>query len=80
MSSFILVYRFITAGDTNIKVAFIFTDSYKYYLDQGFLPSLDSECTYCLENPLSIDDVNSIIDHILVRPPANENKMYSAEV
>uniref|UniRef100_K1PA87 Endonuclease/exonuclease/phosphatase domain-containing protein n=1 Tax=Magallana gigas TaxID=29159 RepID=K1PA87_MAGGI len=54
-------------------------DSYKYYLDQGFLPSLDSECTYCIENPLSIDDVNSIIDHILVRPPANENKKYSAE-
>lgn len=62
------------------KSSIYFTDSYKYYIDQGFLPSLDSECTYCIENPLSIDDVNSIIDHILVRPPANENKKYSAEV
>nr|XP_022335421.1 uncharacterized protein LOC111132064 [Crassostrea virginica] len=44
-----------------------FMDSYNFYKNSGFMPSLDSVCTFCLENPLADDDVNSLIDHVLVR-------------
>lgn len=51
-----------------VNVVFIvILDSYNFYKNSGFMPSLDSVCTFCLENPLADDDVNSLIDHVLVR-------------
>lgn len=64
-----------------IVYSFIVLDSYKYYKSQMFMPTFETTCTYCLENPLAMDiDSGSIIDQVLVRTPEGDIATYKTMV
>ena len=67
LSSYPLIKRLKVYHQIVNVVFIVILDSYNFYKNSGFMPSLDSVCTFCLENPLADDDVNSLIDHVLVR-------------
>ncbi|XP_056005664.1 uncharacterized protein LOC125660040 [Ostrea edulis] len=77
--------RSIIMGDVNTgpflpiqtELQGYFIDSYKYYKSQMFMPTFETTCTYCLENPLAMDiDSGSIIDQVLVRTPEGDIATY----